>query len=69
MLTRDHNKKGSDVSLAKRIALIIPFFFTAAVSAQDLAPSSAPTVGAGVSLPVFGAVVGFSLDVFALALI
>ncbi|KAH7557304.1 hypothetical protein JRO89_XS11G0111800 [Xanthoceras sorbifolium] len=41
----------------------------AAVSAQDLAPSPAPAAGAGVNLPVSGAVVGFSLVVSALALL
>ncbi|KAK4859708.1 hypothetical protein QYF36_010309 [Acer negundo] len=53
----------------KRVALVMAFFSAAAVSAQDLAPSSTPAVGAGVSLLVSGAVVGFSLDVSALALI
>ncbi|KAI9195793.1 hypothetical protein LWI28_018071 [Acer negundo] len=46
----------------KRVALAMAFFSAAAISAQDLAPSSAPVVGAGVSLLVSGAVVGFSLD-------
>ncbi|KAI9173902.1 hypothetical protein LWI28_008476 [Acer negundo] len=46
----------------KRVALAMAFFSAAADSAQDLAPSSTPAVGAGVSLLVSGAVVGFSLD-------
>ncbi|TXG70481.1 hypothetical protein EZV62_005416 [Acer yangbiense] len=56
-------------SKALVLALVMAFFSAAPVSAQDLAPSPAPAAGAGVSLPVSGAVVGFSLVVSALALL
>ncbi|KAL5744071.1 hypothetical protein ACOSP7_026924 [Xanthoceras sorbifolium] len=60
----------AQVSFSKALIFaLVMAVFSAAVSAQDLAPSPAPAAGAGVNLPVSGAVVGFSLVVSALALL
>ncbi|KAI9196670.1 hypothetical protein LWI28_025937 [Acer negundo] len=64
-----HQELNHFLRKTKRIALVMAFFSAATVSAQDLAPSSTPAVGAGVSLPVFDVIIGFFLDVSALALI